>query len=131
MKLVQFIDQHGERRVAVRESSSDTPRVVKGARSTRELALEAARKSTDLASHVRSLGFGEAVDYDKLVAEDRLLLPLDHPDEAHVVLAITGLTHLGSATSRDAMHAKLQSADLSDSMKMFKLGLEGGRPKEG
>jgi hypothetical protein len=29
------------------------------------------------------------------------------------------------------MHLKLQSADLTDSMKMFKLGLDGGRPAAG
>ena len=46
-------------------------------------------------------------------------------------MALTGLTHLGSAQSRDSMHAKLQSADLTDSMKMFKLGLEGGKPEAG
>ncbi len=43
------------------------------------------------------------------------------------------MTHLGSAQSRDAMHAKLtaDSNNLSDSMKMFKLGLEGGKPADG
>ena len=29
------------------------------------------------------------------------------------------------------MHVKLQSADLTDSMKMFKLGIEGGKPAAG
>ena len=46
-------------------------------------------------------------------------------------MALTGLTHLGSAQSRDSMHVKLQSADLSDSMKMFKLGIDGGKPAAG
>jgi hypothetical protein len=44
----------------------------------------------------------------------------------------TGLTHLGSAAARDAMHAKLGQAEtLTDSMKMFRMGLEGGRPTAG
>jgi hypothetical protein len=44
----------------------------------------------------------------------------------------TGLTHLGSASARDAMHAKLAGAEnLTDSMKMFRMGLEGGRPAAG
>ena len=44
----------------------------------------------------------------------------------------TGLTHLGSAATRDAMHAKLDGAEtLTDSMKMFRMGLEGGRPAAG
>jgi hypothetical protein len=42
----------------------------------------------------------------------------------------TGLTHLGSAATRDAMHATPTEA-LTDSMKMFRMGLEGGRPAPG
>jgi hypothetical protein len=40
---------------------------------------------------------------------------------------------LGSAQARDAMHVKLAGAteELTDSMKMFKLGLEGGKPAQG
>ena len=59
------------------------------------------------------------------------MLPLDHPEPSRIVVALTGLTHLGSAQSRDAMHAKLQATDLTDSMKMFKLGIEGGKPAAG
>jgi hypothetical protein len=44
----------------------------------------------------------------------------------------TGLTHLGSAEGRDKMHKDLADpAKLSDSMKMFRLGLEGGKPAPG
>jgi hypothetical protein len=40
----------------------------------------------------------------------------------------TGLTHLGSAASRDSMHQKLQNKqELTDSMKMFQMGLENGK----
>jgi hypothetical protein len=59
------------------------------------------------------------------------LAPIDHPDTARVFLTGTGLTHLGSADARDKMHAKAHSADASDSMKMFRMGLEGGKPKAG
>jgi hypothetical protein len=41
----------------------------------------------------------------------------------------TGLTHLGSAEGRDKMHKDLADpSKLTDSMRMFKLGLEGGKP---
>ena len=62
-----------------------------------------------------------------------MLAPLDHPDPAHCLVTGTGLTHLGSAQARDAMHQAMQQAEdqLSDSMKMFRLGLEGGRPEGG
>jgi hypothetical protein len=67
-------------------------------------------------------------------AERRLLAPLDHPDPAHCLVTGTGLTHLGSADARDSMHKKVAEqgeAALSDSMKMFKWGLEGGKPAGG
>ena len=68
-----------------------------------------------------------------MAAAGRLLAPLDHHDPAHCVVTGTGLTHLGSADTRDAMHQKIGGAveALSDSMKMFRLGVEGGKPAAG
>jgi hypothetical protein len=42
----------------------------------------------------------------------------------------TGLTHLGSARDRDSMHAE-SSHEMTDSMKMFHWGKDGGRPAPG
>ena len=63
-----------------------------------------------------------------------MLPPLDHPDPAHLYVTGTGLTHLGSASARDAMHKSDQQAvetPLTDSMKMFRMGLEAGKPAKG
>jgi hypothetical protein len=59
--------------------------------------------------------------------------PLDHDDPAHCYVTGTGLTHLGSADTRDAMHKKIGGdvESLSDSMKMFRMGVEGGKPAAG
>jgi hypothetical protein len=130
MRLMQFVTPAGMRAVAALEDDA-APRVVRGARSVRELALEAHRTGATLAETVHAHGLGDRLDYDALIAEKRVLAPLDHPEPSRMLVALTGLTHLGSAQSRDAMHAKLQAGDLSDSMKMFKLGLEGGKPKPG
>jgi len=75
----------------------------------------------------------KTVGYAAIAAEGRLLPPLDHPDPAHCFVTGTGLDHLGSAQARDAMHAKLaaEADSLTDSMKMFRLGLEGGKPAAG
>jgi hypothetical protein len=99
----------------------------------RDLALDAYQLQTTLADLVRERLSGEQVSYEAVIAEERLLLPLDHPDPAHCLLSGTGLDHLGSAQARDAMHAKLAGAtdELTDSMRMFKLGLEGGKPPHG
>jgi hypothetical protein len=131
MRLIQFVDEDGRRRVACIAADGRYPRLVKGATSTRDLALESARGSETLLKAVMRRGLGDAVDYDAIIREKRILPPLDHPDSHRCIIAVTGLTHTGSAKSRDAMHAKLQAADLSDSMKMFKLGVEGGKPSGG
>ena len=61
-----------------------------------------------------------------------LLCPIDHPDPAHLLVSGTGLTHLGSAEGRDKMHkAAAGGENLTDSMRMFLMGEEGGKPAPG
>jgi len=108
-------------------------RTVPGAATVYDLALAAATGGRTLAAVIAARGPGEAVDLPALAAAGRLTLPIIHPDPAHLHVTGTGLTHLGSAAARDAMHAKLAGGaeTLTDSMKMFRMGLEGGRPAPG
>jgi len=54
-----------------------------------------------------------------------------HPAEpARCLLSGTGLTHLGSARNRQSMHTTSEEK-LTDSMRMFQWGVEGGRPATG
>ncbi len=129
MLLSQMRRPDGSLAVILRDGSEAA--VVKGAASTYALALEAAATGQNLAAVIATHGLAEAVDLPALAAEGRLTLPITHPDPAHLHLTGTGLTHLGSAATRDAMHTTLQSESLSDSMKMFRMGLEGGRPAPG
>lgn len=130
MRLIQYLTEGGERAVAAIVDEA-APRRVTGATTTRILALVAHRTGRTLAQAVLDRGLGDVVDYDALVDERRLLVPLDHPEPGRMTLSLTGLTHLGSARQRDAMHAKLDAANLTDSMKMFRLGLDGGKPAVG
>lgn len=131
MRLIQLLDASGRRRVAAIETAESAPRLVTGVASTWELALLAYRGGESIAAAIARLGLGEEVDYDAAIEQRRILAPLDHPEPSRCTVAVTGLSHWGSAQSRDAMHAKLQGADLSDSMKMFKLGVDGGKPDPG
>lgn len=130
MRLFQFIDTDGSRAVGVFNDETG-PRRLTGLATTRELALEAHRHGMGIEAFVDELGVGATIEYDRIIREKRLLVPLDHPDPAHCLVAITGLTHLGSAKSRDAMHPNLEADDRSDSMKMFKIGIDGGKPMPG
>lgn len=129
MLISQHRTPEGAVAVVAREGSEAA--IVKGAASTYALAMEAVTSGRSLAAVIAEHGLGAAVDLERIAAEGRMLLPVSHPDPAHLHLTGTGLTHLGSAAARDAMHTTLQSDTLSDSMKMFRMGLEGGRPATG
>ena len=131
MNLIQFLDAQNTRRVGIVNTDHQTITALAQPTTIHELALSAHRAKATLTDYVSTQTRGESVDYEELIAARRLLPPLDHPDPAHCLVTGTGLTHLGSAQSRDAMHAKLQADTLTDSMKMFKLGLEGGKPAPG
>src|SRR5690606_15800207 len=98
-----------------------------------ELVQIALRGINGLAATVDAQGLGAAIDKVALAREGRLLAPIDHPDAAHLHVTGTGLTHLGSAATRDSMHknADKPETELTDSMKMFRMGLENGKPAAG
>jgi len=131
MLISQILDENGNQAVVVRNGSEAS--ILKGVASTYDLVQEAIAKGQSLTESIRGHELGAAVDLERLAGEGRLLLPITHPDAAHMHLTGTGLTHLGSAATRDAMHAKAKDdeANVTDSMKMFRMGLEGGRPEAG
>lgn len=129
LRLVQLRLSDGSRAVA--SLTEEGAWLVSDANSTRSLAEAAIAAGHGLAEQVAAQGLGAEVDVAAALAEGRVLPPIDHDDPAHLFLTGTGLTHLGSAEERDRMHAKLSAENLTDSMKMFKLGVEGGKPAPG
>lgn len=129
MRAIQFSDAEGRRRVGI-VHDVHTVEALAGVHTIYDLALEALRRRQSLAQVLSELPADRRVDYDELVAERRVLAPLEHPDPAHTFVTGTGLTHLGSADARDRMH-KAAPETLTDSMRMFQLGLEGGKPIPG
>jgi hypothetical protein len=103
--------------------------------STHALASTAIDTGRPLAELVAERASGPAIAYDEVYegrSTWRLLPPIDHPGEpARCLVSGTGLTHLGSARDRDAMHEVQQSEAPTDSIRMFRDGLAGGRPAPG
>lgn len=132
MLISQFLDDSDAIRVVARNGGK--ARVVTGARSVYSLATEAARTGSGLEALIEKKGLADTVDLEALYRKGRLLSPINHPDPAHLHLTGTGLTHLGSAATRDAMHRKLNAEgeeQLTNSMKMFRMGLDAGKPAAG
>jgi len=132
MLLVQFKHADGTRHVGIL-SDNGVINVLEQVATTYELAQRAITQERSLAAVAHELrGVGTEL-FSDVAGSGRLLAPLDHPDPAHCLVSGTGLTHLGSADARDAMHQKVAGdvEALTDSMKMFRMGLENGKPADG
>ncbi|MVW70730.1 MULTISPECIES: AraD1 family protein [unclassified Bordetella] len=130
MRLIQFKQGDGVQAALV--VNADTVRPIEMAGGTYALAMAAIEQEVPLTTMVEKHLGNASLSYEDLISAQRLLPPLTHPDPAHCLVSGTGLTHLGSADTRDSMHAKVAAdeASLTDSMRMFKMGLEGGKPPQ-
>jgi hypothetical protein len=130
IRLAQ-LEKAGVRRLAIVEE----PRLIllnHGA-SVYEMAQACIAERRNPSALLAKWGGSESLDYDEVYAGAsawRLRPSADHPYEpARCTVSGTGLTHMASAKNRQAMHAKLE--DLTDSMRMYRWGVEGGKPAAG
>src|SRR4051794_693839 len=137
IRAVQLI--HPQRGRAVALVDEPHLRLVTGAASLYQLAQDAIASKVKLAKLIASRCGGETLDYDAIYraeSEWSLLPPFDHPAEsARCFITGTGLTHKASAENRQSMHVPqepgLPAPALNDSMRMYQIGLDGGRPAAG
>ncbi len=126
LSLVQFRTSDAQRGVAALDAAG-VAHVVPGATSVLAMARTAIAAGQGLAEAVAQAGRGDTIDLTSVT----LLAPIDHEDVAHLLLTGTGLTHLGSAEGRDKMHrTAAENPAPTDSMKMFLMGVESGKPSE-
>ena len=132
MNIIQFETGSSQRAVGVVEQN--TVFKLNQVTTVRELALLAIEAKKSLEEQVQILGYADdQYDYQELLSNLKVLPPLDHPDAAHCFVSGTGLTHLGSASTRDKMHQQnLNDAEsVTDTMRMFQWGVQNGKPTEG
>lgn len=128
MRIIQLTHpQHG-RRVGIVEE----PNIVlltKTTASTYQLFNEIINTSQAQLSVIHALKTTEMVSYDDVYQNKngfKLLPPMDCVDPMQCIVSGTGLTHKASAENRQKMHD--QADKLTDSMKMYLMGEEGGKP---
>src|SRR5215211_6419476 len=129
IRLVQLSHaQHG-RRVGVVDEQRLA--LLHGVSSVYQLAREAIKAGKKLEKLIDGRVGSEPLEYDPIYhgqSDWSLLPPFDHPAEpARCFVTGTGLTHKASAQNRHSMHGDPQQ--LTDSMKMYQIGLDGGRPE--
>ncbi|HVT30796.1 MAG TPA: AraD1 family protein [Lacipirellulaceae bacterium] len=139
MRIVQVSHPDQGRRVAVVEEPR--LRLLRDCTSVYELAQLAIHERQKLHDCIDRITSDDNMDYDAVYAgqsEWQLAPPIDHPESSRCFVTGTGLTHKGSAENRQSMHAS-EAGHLTpdaqhpttDSMKIFQIGLEGGRPAAG
>ena len=135
MHLVQLKNGTKRRVAVVRE-----PALVflRNADSTLALAKRALTERRVFSELIANLMSEEEMSYDAVYSgqsEWRLLPPIDCPGNPNLIhVSGTGLTHLGSARDREAMHVAAmaqEQAQMTDSMRMFEWGRQQGRPSGG
>lgn len=130
IRLVQLQGPTGRRVAAVNE-----PRLalLKSCGSVYELAQTCIERKCSVAAVLDRELSGERLDYAEVYAGNsgyKILPAADQPSEpARCLVSGTGLTHMASAKNRDAMHAKAE--DLTDSIRMYRWGVEKGKPAPG
>ena len=134
IRLVQLKHPEQDRRIAAVEENH--LRLLQTHRSTYDLSSEAMTSGKPLVETAMANLSTIVVDYDSIYRGEsdwRLLPAFDHPqDPSKCMVAGTGLTHTVSARNRQAMHADdKKETVITDSMKMFQWGVEGGRPSPG
>ena len=92
-----------------------------------QTAIDVPKKLSEVAQQRRQ---GDKLDCEPIYTgrSEWQMLPATEPPPVSAcgLISGTGLTHIGSARGRQSMHATV-TEDL-DSMKMFRWGVEGGRP---
>jgi hypothetical protein len=130
IRLVQ-VQGPSDRRVALVEEPRLT--LLNGRTSIYDLAQTCIHQNCTVSALLDRELSAERLDYADVYAghsEYKILPAADHPsDPARCLVSGTGLTHMASARNRDAMHAKAE--DLTDSLRMYRWGVEGGKPAPG
>lgn len=132
MRLVQLAHDNLGRKVAL----VDEPNLIllDHFSSVFEMVQFALQQKSALRDLIRHYLSEVVIDYDTVYTGGsnwKLLSPVDHPELNACYLTGTGLTHRSSAMNRNAMHENLSPDQMTDSMKMYLMGVEGGTPSRG
>ena len=133
MRIVQLKHPEHGRKIAL--ANEEELQVCRGFDTVYACAQAAAQRGESLVEVVASLKSGEILNYESIYCGDsdwRILPPFDHPEEpSRCMVSGTGLTHSKGAKNRDAMHNDGKNETLTDSMKIYQWGEEGGKPEAG
>ena len=128
-RLVQLINPKKERKVAVVQEPFLI--LLNEVDSVYHLVLKSIDSDKNIHSIIEGSLSNEKIEYDPVyngTSEWKLLPSFDNPDSvSNCIVSGTGLTHHSSALNRNVMH-QTETGTLTDSMKVYQWGIEGGKP---
>lgn len=132
-KIVQILDKQGNIKIA--KVQEPYLIIIKNYFTVYDLAHFAIQNNLNIVEIIEQNLSDEVLDYDQVYlgkSEYSLILPIHHPiDVRFCMVSGTGLTHKASAENRQKMHDALESNSANDSIKMYQIGVEGGKPENG
>lgn len=132
MRIVQIIHKNHQRRIALVEEPN--LRLLNHFENVYSLAEQAITKQIGLKNFIQTFVSDTLIDYNSVYDQKsdwRLLCPIDHADPRAVMVTGTGLTHKASAENRQKMHQAQTNNQITDSIRMYQWGEEGGKPEKG
>ena len=103
MRFIQYLDGDGNQRVGCTSTDAGRVRRLDGVASTVALAQAAFAHALPMEQMAElRLGALEPAPLARMLESLRVLTPLMHDDPSRCLVTGTGLTHLGSAATRDA-----------------------------
>ena len=132
MRIVQLIHKNNQRHIALVEEPN--LRLINSFESVYLLADQAIKKQINLKTLIQDFLSDTLIDYNSVYEQKsdwQLLCPIDHADPRAVMVTGTGLTHKASAENRQKMHEAQANDQITDSIRMYQWGEEGGKPEKG
>ncbi len=133
MNLLQLEHPKHGRRVGLVEE----PNVIlldESVTNTYDLFVEVINEGKKVGPTLTDLKTGQGLEYDLIYesrSEWRILPPIDLTnDPMKCILTGTGLTHKASAENRNKMHQGEKTEEVTDTIKMYLWGEEGGKPAD-
>lgn len=132
IRLIQISHPAAGRKVALIKEPALV--LLDGVSSVYELAINALTSQKNMRDVIEMYRGGDELDYNAVYSgsSDWKILPsFDCPEnQFNCLVSGTGLTHKNSALNRQMMH-QAENEPLTDSMRMYQWGVQGGRPPQG
>ncbi|MES0884099.1 AraD1 family protein [Roseibium sp. SCP14] len=128
MRLSQLIDDQGQKILCATDDAG-VSRKLADVSDLRSLALQAIEENKSIVDLVAEKQSDEVVDLKAALDENRVCVPIDHPDPAHLYVSGSGLSH-GSWLE---LEGELESDESKwpDHLKTLVQGKRGGKPAKG